>query len=192
MLSAPGEIPTDQGWTFEVKWDGFRALISTEDGLRVRSRRGWNMTPMLPELEDLPAGLVLDGELVAFNEEGDPHFPLLSRRVLHGDRTIAVHLMIFDVLAIDGECLLARTHEERRKRLERLMLDANAWSTPASFDDGPSLYAAVCDRGLEGIVAKRRRSTYRPGRRGWIKVKNPVYWRRESERASLRARSSAA
>src|SRR4051794_24767293 len=110
MLSARGAIPNEQGLTFEVKWDGFRALVSTEDGLRVLSRRGWNMTPMLPELADLPAGLVLDGELVAFNEQGDPHFPLLSRRVLHGDHTIAVHLMIFDVLAIDGECLLATAH----------------------------------------------------------------------------------
>ena len=96
--------------------------------------------------------------------------------------------MIFDVLAIDGECLLARTQEERRKGLEGLMLDASAWSTPASFDDGRSLYAAVCDRGLEGIVAKRQRSSYRPGRRGWTKVKNPDYWRRESELAILRSK----
>ena len=63
------------------------------------------MTGMLPELGDLPPGLVLNGELVAFNSEGDPHFPLLSRRVLHGDRKIAVHLMIFDVLQADGTSL---------------------------------------------------------------------------------------
>jgi hypothetical protein len=63
MLSRPGEIPVGHSWSFDVKWDGFRALVSTEDGLRVRSRRGWNMTALLPELEDLPAGLVLDAEL---------------------------------------------------------------------------------------------------------------------------------
>src|SRR4051794_15978000 len=116
MLSRPGEIPAGPGWSFEVKWDGFRGLVSTEDGLRVRSRRGWDMTALLPELADLPPGLVLDGELVAFNDEGNPHFPLLSRRILQGDRTIQVHLMIFDLLAINGECLLATTHKQRRTR----------------------------------------------------------------------------
>ena len=61
------------------------------------------MTELLPELEALPKGLVLDGELVAFNDDGDPHFPLLCRRMLHGDRSVPVRLMIFDVLAIEGE-----------------------------------------------------------------------------------------
>ena len=65
MLSSPGRLPVDSGWSYEVKWDGFRAVVSTEDGLRVRSRRGWRMTSRLPELEGLPKGLVLDGELVA-------------------------------------------------------------------------------------------------------------------------------
>jgi bifunctional non-homologous end joining protein LigD len=72
------------------------------------------MTSLLPELEDLPRGLVLDGELVAFNDEGEPHFPLLSQRVLHGDRTIPLRLMVFDVLAIDGEQLLTHTFQQRR------------------------------------------------------------------------------
>jgi ATP-dependent DNA ligase len=66
---------------FEVKWDGFRALVSTIDGLRIRSRRGWDMTPLLPELRSLPAGFVFDGELVAF-DNGLPHFPHLTRRLL--------------------------------------------------------------------------------------------------------------
>jgi bifunctional non-homologous end joining protein LigD len=59
MLSRPGPLPSGSGWSFELKWDGFRALVSTEDGLRVRSRRGWNMTELLPELRGLPAGLVI-------------------------------------------------------------------------------------------------------------------------------------
>ena len=98
MLSRSGPLPRGPGWSFEVKWDGFRALVSTEDGLRVRSRRGWNMTPALPEVGRLPAGLVLDGELVAFNLHGDPHFPLLCRRMLNYHTSVAVRLMIFDVL----------------------------------------------------------------------------------------------
>src|SRR6187551_3318182 len=66
MVSRPGPLPSGPGWSYEVKWDGFRALVSTVDGLRVRSRRGWNMTELLPELRGLPPGLVLDGELVAW------------------------------------------------------------------------------------------------------------------------------
>jgi hypothetical protein len=66
MLSRPGPLPSGPSWSFELKWDGFRALVSTEDGLRVQSRRGWNMTGVLPELRGLPSGLVLDGELVAW------------------------------------------------------------------------------------------------------------------------------
>jgi bifunctional non-homologous end joining protein LigD len=62
MLARSGSLPSGSGWSFELKWDGFRAIVSTEDGLRVRSRRGWNMTPVLPELRTLPTGLVLDGE----------------------------------------------------------------------------------------------------------------------------------
>jgi ATP-dependent DNA ligase len=57
--------------------------------------------------------------------------------------------------------------------------------TPETFEDGPELYAAVCKHGLEGIVAKRTASTYRPGQRGWVKVKNPGYWRREAELESM-------
>jgi len=141
------------------------------------------MTALLPELEALPAGLVLDGELVAFNDAGDPHFPLLSQRILHRDRTIGVQYMVFDVLTIEGEPLLNHTYAQRRAHLEALRLEGPAWSTPETFDDGQALYDAVCERGLEGVVAKPLRSLYRPGKRSWLKVKNPAYWRRESELA---------
>src|SRR5688572_32844729 len=87
MRSRPGPLPVGAGWSFEPKYDGFRAVISTENGLRVRSRRGWDMTPALPELENLPAGLVLDGELVAWKGH-EPHFPALCRRMLNGDTSI--------------------------------------------------------------------------------------------------------
>ena len=84
MLSRPGPLPSGSGWSFELKWDGFRALVSTEDGLRVRSRRGWNMTELIPELRGLAAGLVLDGELVAW-KRSQPYFPHICRRVLNRD-----------------------------------------------------------------------------------------------------------
>jgi ATP-dependent DNA ligase len=78
----------------------------------VRSRRGWDMSERLPELAGLPAGLVLDGELVAFALDGRPSFSLLSLRILHGRDHIPVMLMIFDVLRVEGHdamCLPTRT-----------------------------------------------------------------------------------
>jgi bifunctional non-homologous end joining protein LigD len=185
MLLRPGPIPTGTAWSFEVKWDGFRALVSTVDGLRVRSRRGWNMTPLLPELRSLPAGLVLDGELVAF-DNGVPHFPHLTRRLLHGDRSIAVTFVAFDVLHADGHDLMRSPHHARPAVLESLALNEGHCMTPDTFDDGHALYQAVCEQGIEGVVAKRSASTYRPAQRGWIKIKNPGYWRREQELESLR------
>ena len=97
MLSRPGPLPSGSGWSFELKWDGFRAIVSTEDGFVVRSRRGWNMTPVLPELRTLPPGLLLDGELVAWRES-EPYFPLVCRRVLNRDMSIPLTFVIFDVL----------------------------------------------------------------------------------------------
>ena len=115
MLAKPGPMPTGPGWSYEVKWDGFRAHSSPPfDGLQVRSRRGWNMTEALPELRALPEGLILDGELVAFNKAGDPHFPLIGQRVLHRDRSVQVQLMIFDLLSVDGESV---THLSYAKRV---------------------------------------------------------------------------
>ena len=114
MLSRPGPLPTGPAWSFELKWDGFRALVSTEDGLRVRSRRGWNMTPVIPELRGLPSGLVLDGELVAWRES-EPYFPLVCRRVLNRDMSVPLTFVIFDLLRQKGVDLTTRPYSERRR-----------------------------------------------------------------------------
>ena len=127
MLAKAGPLPTGPGWSYEVKWDGFRALVSTVDGLKVRSRRGWNMTEALPELRRMPEGLVLDGELVAFNSAGDPHFPLLSARILNRDTSVPIQFMVFDVLAADGESITVWSYAERTDRVEQLGLEEPAW-----------------------------------------------------------------
>jgi bifunctional non-homologous end joining protein LigD len=184
MLSRPGPLPFGSEWSFELKWDGFRALVSTEDGLRVRSRRGWNMVGVLPELRGLPAGLVLDGELVAW-KKSQPYFPLVCRRVLNRDMTVPLSYVIFDVLRRDGEDLTGEPYASRRRTLQELRLDGPSWTTSETFEDGPALFDAVCVLGLEGVVAKRLSSRYRPGERGWIKTKNPNYWRRDVEREAM-------
>jgi bifunctional non-homologous end joining protein LigD len=81
MLARSGRLPTSGDYAFEVKWDGFRAIVSTEGPLRVRSRRGWDMTPHLAFLNDLPVRAVLDGELVALDSDGRPDFPLICECV---------------------------------------------------------------------------------------------------------------
>jgi bifunctional non-homologous end joining protein LigD len=174
-------------YAFEVKWDGFRAVVSTEDGFRVRSRRGWSMAALIPELARDDICGVFDGELVAFHE-GVPHFPLVTARMLHHRREVPVAFAVFDVLALDGEPTTNLPYAKRRELLETLDLGGGFWFAPPVFDDGPALFAAVCEQGLESVVAKRRGSVYRPGEKGWIKVKNRAYWRfgEERERASRR------
>jgi bifunctional non-homologous end joining protein LigD len=114
MLARSGPIPTRSGWRFEPKLDGFRCLVCTHARFRARSRRGWDMTSLLPELgATLPADMQLDGELVALNAEGYPDFHRLSRRMLHGDTSIDVSYVAFDVLAVDGAPTTALPYRER-------------------------------------------------------------------------------
>ncbi|MDQ3821677.1 MAG: hypothetical protein M3321_00340 [Actinomycetota bacterium] len=187
MLARLGDLPL-RGCAYEVKWDGFRALVSTEGALDVRSRRGWPMAEPVSELSGLPSGLVLDGELVALGDDGRPSFPLLSSRVLHGKRTIAVKYMIFDVLRVDGLDVMGNAHADRSALLEELELEGASWTTPEAFEDGPALFEATLGLGLEGVVAKRLDAPYRPGERGWVKVKHRSYWRYGQELELARSR----
>jgi bifunctional non-homologous end joining protein LigD len=91
---------------------------------------------------------------------------------------------VFDLLRLDGEDLTRAPYSERRAQLEALDLDSAHWQTPETFDDGEALFEAICAHELEGVVAKRRNSRYRPGERGWVKTKNRSYWRWEMERES--------
>jgi bifunctional non-homologous end joining protein LigD len=192
MLCRSAPLPRGPGWAFEVKWDGIRAIVETGDRVRVHSRRGWDMTAQVRDLAGLPPRLVLDGELVAFGPDGLPSFPLVCERVLHRRRRIPIVFMIFDVLQVGAEATVNLPYRERRHVLEQLDLRGNAWHTPAVYDDGDALYRLVCQRGLEGIVAKRRAQAYRPGEPAWIKVKSRAYWRWPLEReAAVRRRRSS-
>jgi bifunctional non-homologous end joining protein LigD len=127
--------------------------------------------------------VVLDGEVVALDEEGRPNFGLLQQRmnVAEGSalrrviREVPVVYMLFDVLYLDGHQTLGLPYTERRRLLEGLSLSGSSWQTPSyHVGDGAALLDATRARGLEGLVAKRLDSVYRPGRRSasWVKVKN--------------------
>jgi bifunctional non-homologous end joining protein LigD len=185
MLARGGEIPVGPGWAFELKWDGFRALVGNNGAFRVRSRRGWDMTALLPELADLPATGIFDGEIIAW-DDGRPYFPLVCDRLLHGDRSVPLTYVVFDVLELEGERTTTLAYADRRRLLENVQLGAGPWVVAPVFGDGEMLFAGVVEQGLEGIVCKRRSQPYRAGERGWIKIKNREYWRYPDELESLR------
>jgi len=103
-----------------VKWDGFRAIVSTEGPLRGRSRRGWKMAPHVGFLERLPVRAVLDGELVAFGADGKPDFPSLCEPMLHRHTEIPLTFLALDVLSVDGRDVRREAHRKRRRILEEL------------------------------------------------------------------------
>ncbi len=176
----------DEGWWFEVKWDGYRALVHSDGGhIEVRSRRGLDLLGSFPELArlQLPDGVVLDGEVVAFDDQGRPSFSNLQRRTGFGGATtgarVGVNLVVFDLLYQHGE-LIELSYEERRSRLLALELSPPVLVPEATPIHGVALFEAAGEQGLEGIVAKRAGSTYQPGRRS-------PDWRKISFRHRLRA-----
>lgn len=184
-------------WAFEMKWDGFRTLavvlpdVDGEPSVRLVSRTGQDMTNTYPELqalagmvedEQLPA--VLDGEIVALDAHGRPEFRRLQQRAnlqKRGDveaarRRVKVDLMLFDVVVAGGRSVTDRTYDERRELLHELVpAPKRPVHVPPAFDG--DLDAAVDtsrELRLEGILAKRRTSTYSTGRRSrsWLKFKH--------------------
>src|SRR5919199_5404964 len=158
MLARSGRLPLTGDYAYEAKWDGFRAIVSTEGPLRVRSRRGWDMTPHVGFLAELPVRAVLDGELVALDDDGRPDFPLICECLLQRRFTIPLTYMVFDVLSVQGENMASQPYAQRRLVLEELQLNGRQWRTPEGFDDGEALWEAVCEHELEGVVAKPGRS----------------------------------
>ena len=176
----------DPKWWFEVKWDGYRAIVGSEQGSVVaRSRRGIDLLGPFPEIAslDIPDGVVLDGEIVAFDDKGRPSFSLLQRRTgFAGSRTdagVGVNLVVFDVL-FHGAPMLDTPYEERRGLLSGLELESPIIVPEPTPEHGVSLFAVVESQGLEGVVAKRLGSRYSPGRRS-------DDWRKISVRHTLRA-----
>jgi bifunctional non-homologous end joining protein LigD len=190
MLARSGSLPRDeQKFGFEVKWDGIRTVLFCDHGhVYLQGRNFSDFTPRYPEVRGLGPELgarrvVLDGEVVAFDDQGRPSFERLQARMNLGSdsavrrrmRDTPVTYVIFDLLYLDGRSTLPLAYEDRRRVLDALELEGPAWRTPAYHrGEGSALLAATRELGIEGVVAKRLDSPYEPGRRtaGWIKVKN--------------------
>ncbi|MEA2825811.1 MAG: bifunctional non-ous end joining protein LigD [Actinomycetota bacterium] len=186
LAGGTGAPPNPAGWMFEPKLDGQRIIAIVEDGhVTLTNRRGLEATATFPEVEGLagalaPRAVVLDGEVVAFNEKGQTSFQRLQRRmhvVQPTARLLAetpVSFVAFDVLWLDGELLVDRPQSERRRILDGLGLKGRAWQTAPVLDATPDELLQACrDAGLEGFMAKRVDAPYLPGRRStaWSKIK---------------------
>ncbi len=178
MLATLGSaLPAREGWLFEVKWDGYRALAYVRGGeVELRSRTGKALAERFGGVAREIAkavrspDCVLDGEICALDEQGRPSFSAMQR----GKPGTPLVYAVFDVIELDGESLVDLPLHERRRRLEELV-DRRSRTVRFSeaFDDGQALYEAALRSGLEGVVAKRADSRYLEGRRTreWLKVK---------------------
>src|ERR1035437_4630934 len=177
----------DRHWIYEIKWDGYRAVSFVKDGkLRLVSRNGNDLTSAYPELREIATNIhgetaVLDGEIVALDAECPSSFSLMQqrtgigeggRRTGKGNSSIPVQYYVFDLTYLDGYDLPRVSLLERKCLLSEIITPSEELRLSEHFDDGLSLYEVARQRGLEGIVAKRRDSCYLTKRsREWLKIK---------------------
>ncbi|MEV1247270.1 non-homologous end-joining DNA ligase [Nonomuraea sp. NPDC050022] len=177
MLAVPGRLPEDrERYGLEVKWDGIRAILHLDRELKVTGRHGVEYTRRYPEISRFGVkNAVIDGEVVALDPRGRPSFVRLQHRMHLTDpeevmlELYPVTYLPFDLLYLDGTTLLDLPYRDRRSLLDELDIGA-----PPYFPGDSDLLAATQEQGLEGVVAKRLDSPYRPGTRSpsWIKVKH--------------------
>ncbi len=188
MLATTTDKPFDNdAWLFEIKWDGYRAVAFIQDGgVRFVSRNQNDLTAQYPELAEIPSHLkattvVLDGEIVALDEEGRSSFSLMQQRAGFSspakrkarNPAIPVLYYAFDLLYLDGRDLRKLPLEERKRTLSSIIQPNEVLLYSDHFEgQGIALFEAAKQRGLEGIVAKRRTSIYEERRsNNWLKIK---------------------
>jgi bifunctional non-homologous end joining protein LigD len=196
MLAVQGteaSIDEDDGWAYEMKWDGIRAVaVVAEGAVQLTSRNGQDMTKTYPELLDLPDHVlaqtaVLDGEIVALDAKGRPDFGRLQNRmnlvktadIERAAKKYPVEYFLFDLLELDGTATLGLEYSQRREILKEAVeapRDGHIQVPPELDATVAEAVAASREVGLEGIIAKRTDSSYAPGlrTRSWIKIKNQL------------------
>jgi bifunctional non-homologous end joining protein LigD len=188
MLATAIDEPFDgDDWLFEIKWDGYRAIAFIADGkVRLVSRNQNELTPRYPELNDLPQFVkaktaILDGEVVALDEQGRASFSLMQQRTgfRPGGRRAATHADVpvlyyaFDLLYLDGYDLRKLPLEERKQKLAALIVAGDNLRYSDHYEkQGKALFEMARAKGLEGILAKKRDCPYQERRSSdWLKIK---------------------
>jgi len=178
LLLRTESLPSGRQWLYELKLDGYRAIAFKRNGavhLRSRNDNAFNARypAVVAALEKLPENSVLDGEIVAFDEEGRPSFNALQN---YGSSTAPVVYYVFDLMVLAGHDLTHEPLHTRREMLEKKVLPKLAepvrYSEPLDAEL-PVLIHSVKVHGFEGLVAKRRTSVYEPGLRtgAWMKMR---------------------
>ena len=171
------KLPEGEDWLYELKFDGYRALI-LKDGeqVEIRSRNNRDLTATYPGITASAVQLkartaVIDGEIVALDSEGRPSFQVLQHRSAHANHHIAFYA--FDLLHLNGSELAAQPLHERRARLPKILKGSGVMLSMDLPGQPADIIAAVRKMGLEGVVAKRKDSLYEPGERSgaWQKLK---------------------
>jgi bifunctional non-homologous end joining protein LigD len=176
MKATLGTLPNDDdAWAYEIKWDGWRVVAHVTEGVvRLQSISGIDLTDAFPELRGLGGAVnarqaILDGELVALDDAGRPNFGMLqahSRPALFA---------AFDILEVNGIDTTGLPYQQRRALLVDVVEPGSHWMVPEHHVGGGAELLVVTEtQGLEGIIAKRLGSSYRPGTRSkdWVKIKH--------------------
>jgi ATP-dependent DNA ligase len=189
MLAKPADkLPSDDGWLFEPKWDGFRAIVFRDgDEVYTQSRDLKPLDRYFPELADplraaLPDRCILDGEVV-ISKDGELDFEALLLRIHPAASRVKMlaaespaSFVAWDLLALGGEDLRALPQGERRARLERVLGSAEppVHLTPATTDRAlaDDWFHRFEGAGLDGVIAKRLSDKYQPGKRAMLKIKH--------------------
>ena len=179
-------IPRGEGWLFEVKWDGVRAICFLDgERLSIFSRNGNRCEQQYPELGVVPHYVaaeqaILDGEIAVLDEKGISRFELIQPRIANTDANAVAHLarsrpvtlFLFDLLYLDGYDLRQCTLADRKRALKAVVEPAGPLRISEDFTEGEAMLEAAREAGLEGIIAKRASSCYEPRRsREWLKFK---------------------
>jgi bifunctional non-homologous end joining protein LigD len=176
MAVSAATLPVGDDWSYEVKWDGYRAQ-AVKDGavVSLASRNLKNITKQYPSVAQAAARVraataVLDGEIVALDPAGRPSFQALHHSTFAG---LSIVFYAFDLLHLNGRDLTRRPLDERRSALRDIVGDSGVLLSDPLSGAPDRIAAAVRHLGLEGVVAKRRRSLYSAGRRSdaWVKVR---------------------
>ncbi|HXM62732.1 MAG TPA: non-homologous end-joining DNA ligase [Terriglobales bacterium] len=187
MLATSVEEPFDDPeWLFEIKWDGYRAVSFLQDGkVRLVSRNQNELTGEFPELHELSKlikakNAVLDGEVVALDEQGRASFSLMQQRTgirkggrrVGARRELQIVYYLFDLLYLDGYDLRQVALEQRKQALAQIVASNDLVRYSDHFPQGLALFEVAKKKGLEGIIAKKRESHYEERRsREWLKIK---------------------
>lgn len=177
LCKVTSEAFDDEEWAFEIKWDGYRIIAYLQDNdIKLYSRNGIDVTAHYPSivngLKDQQEDMILDGEIVAYDQNGKPSFQLLQQHTKQPHNALVYH--VFDLLELQGHDTTVLSYEERKELLAEALMDTDTVKyLEHIIGEGKSFYASIQEMQLEGMIAKKLDSTYEENHRSnaWLKIK---------------------